>query len=198
MVKIMTKVYTIEQIEDTRWFYTFAEPNAKGETLIVELTKCEDDPNWKNSNPKLWKKKGCMDRVLETYWSISTYVRDTEGNCYGIYNPQDTTEYHSETNSIRSVIDFDWMFEATEENKERLINEVYRLFSSAQGKTATEEKIEAINKFAEERAIEVVKELPEGWKILKGALTAPKGATWVSNMKTIKSGERKSGLLLIN
>lgn len=194
----MKKEYTIEQMEKTRWFYYFKEPNAKGETLTIELTKCEDDPNWKNSNPKLWNKNGCTGSVLETYWSISTYVRDTEGNCFGIYNPQHTTEYNPKTDTIRPVINFEWMFEATEKNKEKLIDEVYRLFSTAQGKTATEEKLNAINKFAEERGIEVVETLPTGWKILKNALTAPRGTTWISNMKPIRSGERKSGLLLID
>lgn len=193
----MKKEYTIEQMAETRWFYYFTEPNAKGETLTIELTKCEDEPNWKNSNSKRWKKNGYTDRVLETYWSISTYIRDTEGNCYGRYNPQHTTEYNPETDSIRPVINFEWMFEATEENKEKLIDEVYRLFSTAQGKTATEKKFDAIKKFAEERGIEVVATLPEDWKILKNALTAPSGTVWISNMKPIKSGERKSGLLLI-
>lgn len=194
----MKKEYTVEQMAETRWLYKFTEPNAKGETLTIELTKWEDDPNCKNSNPKLWKKEGYTDRVLEAYWSINTYVRDTEDACYGRYNPQHTAEYDSETDSMRSVINFDWMFEATEENKEKLINEVYNLFSSAQGKTATEEKTDAINKFAEERSVEVVKELPKGWKILKYALTAPRGAVWISNRKPIKSDERKNGLLLID
>ena len=108
--------------------------------IIIELNKCEDC-NLQNSLPKLWKKQGYIDRVLETYWGIQTYVTDAEGNSFGRYNPQ----HKLSEDGKRIVINFEWMFEATPENKERLINEVYRLFSSAKGLTATEEKNNKIN-----------------------------------------------------
>lgn len=193
----MKKEYTIEQVAETRWFYNFTEPNAKGETLVIEVSKNEDIPKWENSLPKLWKKEGYTDKVLETYWSISTYVRDTEGACYGRYNPQVKVELNLETGNSHPVINFDWMFEATEENRQKLLDEVYRFFSSATGKTATEQKLEKIRAFAKERGVEIVSEIPEGWKDI-GGMTAPIGSTWISNMKPFKSGERKSALLLIN
>jgi hypothetical protein len=79
----MRKEYIIEQTAEIVWFYKFTDINEKGEKLIIELSKCED---WKESNhslPKLWYKGGAIDRVLETYWSIHTYVKDTEGNSFG-------------------------------------------------------------------------------------------------------------------
>lgn len=193
----MKKEYTIEQVAETRWFYTFAEPNAMGETLVMELSKNEDNPKWKNSLPKLWKKEGYTDKVLETYWSISTYVRDTEGACFGRYNPQVKVELNPKTGNPHPVINFGWMFEATEENKKKLIDEVYRLFSSATGKTATEKKFERIRAFAKERKVKIFDDLPNEWKILKSAMTAPIGAAWISNMKPFKSGEMERGLLLM-
>ncbi|WP_125154488.1 hypothetical protein [Clostridium rectalis] len=186
----MKKDYIIEQTAETVWFYKFTDVNEKGEKLILELSLCEDWKKDKNSLPKLWKKEGYIDRVLETYWSIQTYVEDTEGNSYGMYNPQSKRE------NGRNVINFDWMFEATEENKEKLINEVYRLFSAAKGETATEEKHRKIREYAKEHNIDIYKTIPKGWKELNGALTAPMGTVWVSNMELFKSGNLKRGILL--
>lgn len=189
----MNKKYTIEQVADTRWFYTFTDTNNKGEKLIIELSKCIDS-DYKNSLPKLWNKSGYIDRVLETYWSIQTYVKDTEGNSFGRYNPQ----HKLSEDGNRMVINFDWMFEATEENKDKLINEVYRLFSTAKGKTATEEKKEKIKEYAVKNNIDIYKTIPQGWKKLNGCLNAPIGTVWISNMELFKSGNRKEAVLILD
>lgn len=192
----MKNEYIIEQMSEERWFFSFKDVNEKGEKLVIELTKCTD-PNLKNSLPKLWKIKGYIDRVLETYWSIQTYVKDTEGNSFGIYNPQHKIET-DEDGRKQSVINFDWMFEATEDNKIKLINEVYRLFSSAKGETATEEKKRKIIEFAEKNDIELYKTIPQGWSELKNCVTGPIGTVWISNMESLKSGNRKRAILLSN
>lgn len=41
----------------------------------------------------------------------------------------------------------------------------------------------------------VFDELPKGWVIIKNALTAPCGYKWVSNNKSLFSGERKLGFI---
>lgn len=187
----MNREYTIEQMAETRWFYTFKGTNNKGEKLIIELSKCTN-PGGGHALPVLWKQHGFIDRVLETYWSIETYVKDTEGNCYGRYNPQ----HKLSDDNKRLVINFDLMFEATEENKEKLIDEVYRLFSVATGETATQAKIRKVREFAEKHNVEVVTEIPNGWKETE-SMTAPIGSTWVSNMESFKSKNRKRVLLLV-
>lgn len=187
----MNNKYTIEQMADARWFYRFIDTNSKGESLVIELSLCEDWKESKNSLPKLWNKNGYINRVLETYWHISTYVRDTEGNCYGRYNPQEKLSEDKK----RMVINFDWMFEATEENREKLINEVYSLFSTAKGKTATEEKKEKIKEFAIKNNIDIYKTIPEGWMEIPN-VTAPAGTIWISNMESLKSRNRKKAILL--
>jgi hypothetical protein len=191
----MTRNYTIEQMAETRWFFNFTDTNAKGEKITVELSKCSN-PHCNNSLPNLWFKHGYVDRVLETYWSVETYVTDTEGACWGRYNPQTKLSKDGK----RVVINFDWMFEATEENKENILNEVYRLFSSAIGKTATEEKYDKVREYAKKHNIKVVTEMPERWfKIEK--MTDPVGSICISNMKlnlnTLKDKNRKEALLLI-
>ena len=45
------------------------------------------------------------------------------------------------------------------------------------------------------KQIEVFEEMPDGWKQLKGALTAPYGHTWIWNGKSLFSGEYRSALL---
>jgi hypothetical protein len=132
----------------------------------------------------------------ETHWSISTYVTDTEGNCYGRYNPQSKISEDGK----RTVLNFDWMFEATEENKEKLLNEVYKVFSAATGETATQTKYRKVREYAEVNNIEVLTEMPEGWIDL-GYCTAPIGSIWVGNIKpsihTLRDKNRKESLLLI-
>ena len=42
---------------------------------------------------------------------------------------------------------------------------------------------------------EIVEKIPDGWKILEGATTAPKGYKWVYNGKSLFSGKREKALL---
>ena len=115
--------YTVEKFGN-RELFTFEELNAKNEKIQLEFTRCENSGTV-HSLPYLWKKAGYINRVLETYWSLSTYATEDGGNgtCWGRYNPQ---EKPSEDGK-RRVIDFNWMFEATEENRQKLIAEVERL-----------------------------------------------------------------------
>lgn len=46
--------------------------------------------------------------------------------------------------------------------------------------------------------IEIVEELPIGWRIIEGALTAPNGTKWICNNKSIFGTERQTKLLIIN
>lgn len=187
----MTNNYRVEQIAPTRWFLYFENTNAVGEKLLIELTKCIDDKDWKNSLPKIWYKNGYTSKLMDSYWSIETYVYDTEGNCYGRYNPQSKLSEDRK----RNVINFDWLLDSTEENKQKLIDEVLRLFNSATGETATEKKIRKVYEFAESHNAKVYESIPVGWKD-NGGYTAPSGSTWISNGLPIKQG-RETALLLV-
>ena len=104
--------YTVEKGNGSLTWIHVTEPNEKGETLLIELSECENSGG-KNSLPVLWKKSGFIDRVLDTYINIHTYVTDSEGNCYGRYNPQTKLTDDGQ----RHVIKFDWRFGNTEEKK---------------------------------------------------------------------------------
>lgn len=112
--------FTMKRMSDTREIVTFK--NEKEETVQVEIVRCEDC-SLKNSLPKLWKKNGFIDRVLETYWHMDVSVIDKDGNCWIKYNPQ----IKPSDDGKRYVINFSWMLEATKENKKKLIAEVERL-----------------------------------------------------------------------
>ena len=116
--------FTTEKRTETSEVVRFTEKNKNGETLEIWLTKCEDFNNHA-SLPKLWKKHGYIDRILPNYWHLETFCRNKSG-CWGFYNPQQKLHESGE----RYEIDFNWLFEATSENKEKLINEVYRLFTN--------------------------------------------------------------------
>lgn len=45
--------------------------------------------------------------------------------------------------------------------------------------------------------LEIVNSIPNGWKILEGATTAPKGYKLIYNGKSLFSKERKKALLKI-
>lgn len=122
---------TIEQRSKNCALYTFADLNARGEKIQFELSRCGDGlENCKNSLPYLWKKSGYINRVLPNYWCVSVYATENNGNCWGWYNPQTLdykrTDKDGKTIESRYIINFDYMFEATEENKQKLIDEIYK------------------------------------------------------------------------
>lgn len=133
--------------------------NAKQETMTIEIVHCEN-PGGKNSLPYAWYKNGWTDKVMETYIGCHTYVHDSEGFCFGIYNP--TTKLSDD--GKRSVINFDWLLEDTEDNRKKTIEACIKLFEAATGKSATEKKVEHVMEFAKEKGLGVVSEMPKGWR----------------------------------
>lgn len=63
-------------------------------------------------------KKGFIKERLKSYWHVTVYAYDKKGACCGRYNPQILP------GGIK--INFDWVLEATEENKERILNEIIK------------------------------------------------------------------------
>lgn len=147
--------------------------NAKQETMTIEIVHCKN-PGGNNSLPYLWYKAGWIDKVLESYIGCHTYVHDSENGCYGGYNV--TEKYDGK----RNVINFDWMLEDTEENRNKIIEACIGLFESATGKSATEKKIEHVMEVAKQKGLEVVSELPKGWKE-NPLITDPCGAVTIDN-----------------
>ena len=110
--------YEIETMnpKGTREFYCFNDKNYKGERIEVEFTKVENDH--KEHLINLWYKKGFIKEKLENYWHVAIYVYDKEGTCYGKYNPQILPG--------GTKINFEWVLEATKQNKELILNEIIK------------------------------------------------------------------------
>lgn len=153
--------------------------NAKKETMTIEIMPCTN-PGGGNSLPNLWHKNGYTDKVMETYLCCNTYVYDSEGGCRGAYNP--TEKYDGK----RNVINFDWLLEDTKENRQKIINECILLFESATGKSATEIKEEKIFAYAAENNMQVLREIPEGWRIYH-IITSPIGSERIANMQPFRN-----------
>ena len=182
--------YEIEKRDFGSTWVHVIEENAKKETLIIEIfaTHSDEDKPFakdKDSLPYLWHKNGWTDNVMESYINCHTYVHDSEGGCYGGYNV--TEKYDGK----RNVINFDWLLEDTEENRKKIIEACIELFESATGKSATERKMEHVMEVAKERGMDVVSEIPEGWK-KNPLMTDPCGAVTIDNGKPIfiKIGDR--------
>jgi hypothetical protein len=103
-------------IEGTREFYRFNDRNSKGERIEVEFVKVEND--YKGHLINVWYKKGFIKERLKSYWHVTVYAYDKEGACWGRYNPQILSGV--------TKINFDWVLEATEENKERILHEIIK------------------------------------------------------------------------
>jgi len=107
--------------------YTSEETNKKGEKIIIEVSKCFYDNTHKNSLPNLWKKYGYTDHLYNSVIWIDCEVTDKEGNARRKYEP---TSKLSEDKK-RMVINFDWMYEVSEENEEKVLNETIRRWKEA-------------------------------------------------------------------
>lgn len=174
MIKLMK--YEVEKANGfgSDWIRIMGH-NAKSETMEIEIVHCTN-PKCKDSLPELWFKEGLTSKVLDTYITCHTYVTDSEGGCYGGYNP--TVKLSDD--GKRNVIDFDWLLEDTEENQRKIIDKCIELFQSAKGKSATERKIEHVLTYAKIEGLEVVDSLPDGY-VAKRFVSDPLGAISVVN-----------------
>ena len=178
--------YRIEEPKGygSTWVYVTGK-NGKQETMTIELTHCENSGG-KNSLSYLWYSNGFTDKVMETYVSCQVYVNDSEGGCRGAYNPQSKLSKDGK----RNVINFDWLFEDTKENRTKLIEECIRRFESATGKSATELKLDRISKYAKEHGMEIVQKVPEGWFKCR-SMSVPIGSERIVNGKPLISVDGK-------
>lgn len=94
--------------------------NKKGETITIDISYIVPNNTTESSLPNLWKKHGFIDRVLDSYISIETFVKDEDGNCFGKYNPQ--------IKKNQNKINFDYMLEVNQQNKIKLLDKIYRSF----------------------------------------------------------------------
>lgn len=168
--------YTIEKRSGSITWIHVTDKNAKSEKFLIELSVCDRGNHDKKKFPEKWL-------------YVHTYVTDSEGICRGDYNT--TIEPYEHGMKIKDNM----ILEATEENKQKLIDECIRLFESATGKSATQEKMEKCSTYAKENDLEIINEKPEGWRELWG-ISSPAGSVVITDKKTFKQRDFKRALLV--
>lgn len=113
-----------KEMANHRAFYELNETNKNGEKINVEIMEIFPDNTSKNSLPNLWLKHGYTNKLYNSYLCIDCYVTEKDGNCWERYNP--TIKLSDDEK--RHVINFDWLLEVNEENKEKILNEIYKKF----------------------------------------------------------------------
>lgn len=107
------KKYTLERDlnSNSDWIY-FTNPNSKNEKMLLCLSF------WNNG----FKRKLPYNK----YIACRCYVEQSDGLNVEKYNPQVTVIFTA--NSARRQLVREWELEDTEENRQKLINEVARRF----------------------------------------------------------------------
>lgn len=117
MTKLNEKIFKDDSHLSSKNHEWFKFINNKGEKVIIEVSFCFTDPKHKKSLPNLWLKNGYTEKLINNYITINTYVYNDFG-CWGFYNPTITNDHK---------INFKKLLEPSEENKIKLLNEVYKL-----------------------------------------------------------------------
>ena len=118
------KNFIKKEMATHRAFYELEETNKKGEKISVEITEIFVDNTNTNNLPNLWLKHGYTNKLYNSYLCVNCYVTDKDGNCWERYNP--TIKLSDDKK--RNVINFDYLMEVSEENKEKLLKEIYKRF----------------------------------------------------------------------
>lgn len=122
--------YTKKEVAPTSFYYYFNKPNKKKETMTVEICHCQGS-GARNDLPHLWLKNGYTEKLVENYLVATCYVTDEKGDCREAYNPtikEEVVLYQGKVREVYNVINFDWHFEDTKENEQKLLNEIARRF----------------------------------------------------------------------
>lgn len=139
----MEKKMIIENMGKHRTFYKFTEKNKLRETLIVEISETFVDNSLKSDTlPKLWKKHGFTNKLYDSYLNVQCYVTDKDGTCWGKYNP---TEKLSDDKK-RNVINFDYLLEVSEKNKQYLLDLIYKMFMANAKEIISKEEYKKLHK----------------------------------------------------
>jgi len=121
------KNFKLTYQNEYRKVYISEIENKKGEKIIIELCRSNYDNKSKYSLPKLWFKNGYTNHLYNTCLWVNCEVIDKKGNHIRKYEP--TTKLSEDKK--RLVIDFNWLFEATEENEKKLLRETIKRFKEA-------------------------------------------------------------------
>ena len=115
-----------EKLSDNRTLYTLDGVSKLGGKVQIEFAKVIVEQD----NPKdvavQWYKNGTRKDLLENWWYVLTFCYDEKGYCWGVFNPTHETVRNHYGNVVR-VQNHDWTLPATDENRDKIIEEIKRL-----------------------------------------------------------------------
>lgn len=140
VIELLSNIDGVKEVDEMaknrRWFI-YVEPNEDDLEFLIELTFCYPDNESQYRLPNLWYKHGFIDRVLENYFGIDTYLT-TEKGCFGGVNP---TEINL---GNRSVVNFENTLEITEENVKKIIEMTIEEYKASGKKSKEKDPCTAI------------------------------------------------------
>lgn len=114
----MKSTYILETKQGKNVYWVrYNKKNRLNETMLIQLVACDVKGC---SLPRLWKKNGYTSCIMESWWSISTFIYDENGNCYSKYNPQHCYD--------KRALNFDYVLEVTRDNAITLLKECEKRF----------------------------------------------------------------------
>lgn len=86
-VKEAPKAYSFRKTQETNGgrSMVFEGKNAKGQTVTLEIWKCEENPKskcFKYFLGNLWAKSGYIKAPINSYWCVSECVTESNGDCH--------------------------------------------------------------------------------------------------------------------
>lgn len=110
------KVYiNAEKASENNLLFKCDQLTNDNEKLVIEFIRVLKDDG--NSVINQWLKNGSLNKCLDSYWYVKTYVTDQLGNCLERYNP---------IVKSNNRIDFNWIMEASENNRFMILNEIMK------------------------------------------------------------------------
>lgn len=126
----MLKIVKAYGADNCRRFYE----NVWGD-LVVEVSTITHQ-HTSGSLMKLWVDNKYLPKFIEKTLCVRVYFEDENGNCIEKFNPQvkiviEKYKVSKDTykNTVKSMIEFEWVLEATEENEQKLLNEIERRYN---------------------------------------------------------------------
>lgn len=97
--------------------------NKRGAQIQIDLRRTTADEKSKSDLMNIWVKAKKLPKFIKHRLTVETYATNEKGDCHGYYNP--TIKVND--SKIRLVINFNWVLEDTETNRQKIIDEVIRL-----------------------------------------------------------------------
>lgn len=111
--------YTMHHTQDYGRRHMYKSEDGR---LTVEVIATEHDERDAHCLPRIWQRRGFIDRFMPTTLYTEAYFTDEDGNQWGMFNPCELKL------PGRRTINFSRIYEATPENERALVAEAAAMY----------------------------------------------------------------------